>query len=69
MALYGAETWTLREADQKNLEIFKCGAEILSAIITVLEGPTVSCSGRASERRVSSTDMVVSLRVLVCESV
>jgi hypothetical protein len=24
--LYGAETWTIREADQKHLEILKCGA-------------------------------------------
>jgi len=54
---------------KKTWKFLKCGAEILSAIITVLEGPTVPCSGRASERRVSSTDMVVSLRVLVCESV
>jgi hypothetical protein len=26
MDLYGAETWTLRAADQKYLESFKCGA-------------------------------------------
>ena len=26
MALYGAEIWTLRAADQKYLESFKCGA-------------------------------------------
>jgi len=26
MALYGAETWTLRAADQKYLENLKCGA-------------------------------------------
>ena len=27
MALYGAETWTLRETDQQRLEsFFKCGA-------------------------------------------
>ena len=26
MALYGAETWTLRETDQKCLETLKCGA-------------------------------------------
>ena len=26
MALYGAETWTLRAADQKYLEGLKCGA-------------------------------------------
>ena len=26
MALYGAETWTHRAADQKYLEVFKCGA-------------------------------------------
>ena len=25
MALYGAETWTLRAADQKYLESLKCG--------------------------------------------
>ena len=24
--LYGAETWTLREVDQKHVEILKCGA-------------------------------------------
>jgi hypothetical protein len=24
--LYGAETWTLREADQKYMKILKCGA-------------------------------------------
>jgi hypothetical protein len=27
MALYVAETWTLRAADQKHLEVLKCGAE------------------------------------------
>ena len=26
MALYGAETWTLRAADQEYLESFECGA-------------------------------------------
>jgi hypothetical protein len=26
IALYGAETWTLRAMDQKHLENFKCGA-------------------------------------------
>ena len=26
IALYGAETWTLRTVDQKHLESFKCGA-------------------------------------------
>ena len=26
MALYGAETWTLRAVDQKYMEFFKCGA-------------------------------------------
>jgi hypothetical protein len=26
IALYGAETWTLRKVDQKYLERFKCGA-------------------------------------------
>ena len=26
MALYGAETWTLRAADQKYLKSLKCGA-------------------------------------------
>jgi len=26
IALYGAETWTLRAVDQKHLESFKCGA-------------------------------------------
>jgi hypothetical protein len=26
IALYGAETWTVRTADQKRLEILKCGA-------------------------------------------
>jgi hypothetical protein len=26
IALYGAETWTLRAVDQKQLESFKCGA-------------------------------------------
>jgi hypothetical protein len=26
IALYGAETWTLRAVDQKHLEILKCGA-------------------------------------------
>ena len=26
MALYGAETWMLRAADQKNLDSLKCGA-------------------------------------------
>ena len=26
MALYGAETWTLRATDQKRLESLKCGA-------------------------------------------
>ena len=26
MTFYGAETWTLRAADQKYLENFKCGA-------------------------------------------
>ena len=26
MALYGAETWTLQAADQKHLEVLKCGA-------------------------------------------
>ena len=26
IALYGAETWTLRTVDQKHLENFKCGA-------------------------------------------
>ena len=26
MALYGAETWTLRATEQKSLESFKCGA-------------------------------------------
>ena len=26
MALYGAETWTLRAADEKYMESFKCGA-------------------------------------------
>jgi hypothetical protein len=26
IALYGAETWTLRAVDQKNLESLKCGA-------------------------------------------
>jgi hypothetical protein len=26
IALYGAETWTLRKIDQKYLESFKCGA-------------------------------------------
>ena len=26
IALYGAETWTLRAVDQKHLEIFKCCA-------------------------------------------
>jgi len=26
MALYGAETWTLRAGDQKYLESLKCGA-------------------------------------------
>jgi len=46
-------------------EVLKCGAEILSEIISVLDGPTVSCSGHASEGRVLSTDMVMSLRVLV----
>jgi len=46
-------------------EVLKCGAEILSEIIAVLDGPTVSCSGHASEQRVSSTDNVMSLRVLV----
>jgi hypothetical protein len=25
-ALYGAETWTLREVDQKQMEVLKCGA-------------------------------------------
>jgi len=45
-------------------KVLKCGAEILSEIITVLDGPTVSCFGRSSERRVLSTDTVMSLRVL-----
>jgi len=26
MAVYGAETWTLRAKDQKRLEVLKCGA-------------------------------------------
>jgi hypothetical protein len=26
IALYGAETWTLRAVDQKHLESFECGA-------------------------------------------
>jgi hypothetical protein len=26
IALYGAETWTLRKVDQKYLEVLKCGA-------------------------------------------
>jgi len=26
IALYGAETWTLRAVDQKHLEVLKCGA-------------------------------------------
>jgi hypothetical protein len=26
IALYGAETWTIRAVDQKYLEILKCGA-------------------------------------------
>jgi hypothetical protein len=26
IALYGAETWTLRAADRKYLEVLKCGA-------------------------------------------
>jgi len=46
-------------------KVLKCGAEILSEIITVLDGPTISCSGHTSERRVLSTDMVMSLSVLV----
>jgi len=37
----------------------------LSEIIAVINGPTVSFSIHASERRVSSTDMVMSLTVLV----
>ena len=28
MALYGVETWTLRAADQRNLESLKCGAGV-----------------------------------------
>jgi hypothetical protein len=27
IALYGAETWTLRAVDQKHLKVLKCGAE------------------------------------------
>jgi len=46
-------------------KILKGGAEILSEIIAVLDGPTVSCSVHVSEQRVLSTDMVMSLRVLV----
>ena len=26
IALYGAETWTLRAVDQKHMEVLKCGA-------------------------------------------
>jgi hypothetical protein len=26
IALYGAETWTLPEVDQKHLKVLKCGA-------------------------------------------
>jgi len=37
----------------------------LSEIIVVIDGPTVSYSIHASERRVSSTDAVMSLTVLV----
>jgi hypothetical protein len=46
-------------------KVIKCGAEILSEIIAVFDAPTVSYSGHASERHVSSTDIVMSLRILV----
>jgi len=37
----------------------------LSEIIAIIDGPTVSCSIHASQRRVSFTDAVMSLTVLV----